>query len=609
MLQAMRSSAKYFWLLIVIAFVGGFLLYESSGLFGRARITSSTTVAKVNGDEILFSTWQRAIQQLEQQQTQGSGRSLTLDEQRELENQAFEQLVGDILINQEIKRRHIVITDDELAQAAKYNPPQQLMQSPELQTNGQFDYQKYLRLLSSPTARQNGLLYQLEMYYRDQLPKEKLYEQVVAGVYPSDAQLWQNYQDSHDTAQISYAAFKPTGTDQSITVSDDEIRSYYDTHKKDFERPGRAVVTFTQIRRSVSAADSAAVRQHALDLRARILGGEKFEDVAKAESADSASAVNGGDLGAGPKGRFVAPFEAAAEQLQAGEISQPVLTQFGYHLIRLDSRHGDTLALHHILLRIQQSDSDATQTDREADSLAAMAAGTDKGAKFDSAVKTLGLDSTRALVTEGEPLVWQGHVIPSVSAWAFQGAKPGETSDLFSDDNGYYLARLESVTPGGIPSLDDMKSEIRVLLARQKELDKLVGVAQKFATAAAASSLEQAGQTLNTPITQSPQFTRFTTVPGVGRANQVIGAAFTLPIGAVSAPIKTEDAVYVIRVDNRTTADSVAFAQQKGNLRKQTIQAMQQSRIRDFLQNLRESADIKDNRKEIKAAERAMPAS
>ena len=61
---------------------------------------------------------------------------------------------------------------------------------------------------------------------------------------------------------------------------------------------------------------------------------------------------------------FLDAFETAAEALKPGEISQPVLTQFGYHLIRLDSRNGDTLALHHILLRITQSDSDADRTDR-----------------------------------------------------------------------------------------------------------------------------------------------------------------------------------------------------------------------------------------------------
>src|SRR5204863_2263963 len=134
-----------------------------------------------------------------------------------------------------------------------------------------------------------------------------------------------------------------------------------------------------------SATDSALVRDHAVALRNEIVGGAKFEDVAKRESADSVSGARGGDLGRGGKGRFVAPFEQAAYALKPGEISQPVLTQFGYHLIRLDERKGDTLTLHHILLRIQQSDSAAARTDRRADSLARIAASSDQPAKFDEA--------------------------------------------------------------------------------------------------------------------------------------------------------------------------------------------------------------------------------
>jgi hypothetical protein len=277
---------------------------------------------------------------------------------------------------------------------------------------------------------------------------------------------------------------------------------------------------------------------------------------------------------------------------------------FGYHLIRLDSRHGDTLALHHILLRITQSDSAATLVDRKADSLSKFAANRETPAAFDSAVTALGLTATKANVTEGQPLTMDGRQIPSVAAWAFKGATPGETSDLYDDENGYYLARLESITPGGVPSLDAMKNDIRQVLAYQEAVKRMMDPATKFATAAAASSLEQAGQLLNTPIDTSITFARVSVVPGIGRANQVIGAAFALPVGAVSAPIATDEAVYVIRVNHRTPADSATFETDKTMLRQQRMRMLQQSRIRDYLDNLRKTANIKDKRKDIESRER-----
>jgi peptidyl-prolyl cis-trans isomerase D len=601
----MRASAKYIWLIIVVLFVGGFLLAQTSGLLGRAPVTSTTTVATVNGEDILASTWYAASQNLEQQQSQRSSQSLTLDETQRLQDQAFDELVTDALLRQEYKRRGITVTDDEILQAARYSPPPQLMQAPTLLTDGQFDPAKYQRFLQSPEAKQQGILLQLEQYYRTEIPKEKLFDQVAGDAYISDAELWRRFQDSHDSAQVSFVAFDPDRiSDSAVKVTDDEIRAYYDTHKKLFDRPGRASVSILIIPRTVTAADSAAVRQRALALRSRILGGEKFEDVAKAESSDSVSAENGGSLGSGGRGRFVPAFETAAYALKPGEISQPVLTQFGYHLIKIDSRKGDTLTLRHILLPIQQSDSAAARTDRRADSLARIAASTDQPGKFDSAARVLHLPILRAEAIEGNSLTVNGQYIPSVGPWAFQGAKPGETSELFDVEDGYYLARLDSLTAGGTAPLDVAKRDIRTVLMRQKKIDALMPQATNFAKVAAGGTLESAAKLLNMQVVKTKPFTRITGVPELAQLPEAVGAAFTLPLNVVSAPIKASGGVVIERVDNRITASRAAFEAQKQTLRAQELQQLRQQRVRDFLTNLREVAKIDDRRKQVEASSR-----
>jgi len=601
----MRASAKYIWIIIVVLFVGGFLLAQTSGLLGRAPVTTTTAVAKVNGEDILASSWYQVTQNLEQEATQRSNQSISLDDRQRLQDQAFDQLVTDALLRQEYRRRGISVTDDEILQAARYSPPPQLMQSPELQTEGQFDPAKYQRFLQSPVARQQGLLMQLEQYYRTEIPKQKLYDQIATDVYVSNEELWRRWQDSHDSAQVSFVPFGPERiSDSAVRVSDDEIRAYYDTHKKQFDRPGRAKVSIIIIPRSVTAADSAAVRARAVALRSRILGGEKFEDVARAESADSVSAVNGGSLGRGGKGRFIAPFETAAYALKPGEISQPVLTPFGYHIVRVDERKGDTLALHHILLRIQQSDSAASKTDRRADSLARMAASTDQPAKFDDAARALHIPILRAQVIEGNPLTINGQFIPSAGPWAFQGAKPGETSELFDAEDGYYLARLDSLTPGGTLALDEAKGDILTFLRNQKKVDLLIPQATNFAKVAAASNLESAAKLLNMEVLKTKPFTRVTGVPELARFPEAVGAAFTLPVNTVSEPIRAMAGVVVERVDSRTPASRTAFEAQRGMLRQQELQQLRQQRVRDFLSNLRAVAKIDDKRKHIEASAR-----
>jgi hypothetical protein len=235
----MRASAKYIWIIIVVLFVGGFLLAQTSGLLGRAPVTNTTAAATVNGEDILANTWYQATQNLEQDETQRSTQPISLDERQRLMDQAFDQLVSDALLRQEYRRRGITVSDDEILQAARYSPPPQLTQAPDLQTEGQFDPAKYQRLLASPLARQNGLLLQLEQYYQTEIPKEKLFDQVASDVYVSDEQLWRRFQDTHDTAQVSFVAFEPERiADSAVRVSDDEVRAYYDTHKKLFDRPG-----------------------------------------------------------------------------------------------------------------------------------------------------------------------------------------------------------------------------------------------------------------------------------------------------------------------------------------------------------------------------------
>jgi peptidyl-prolyl cis-trans isomerase D len=568
----MRASAKYIWIIIVVLFVGGFLLAQTSGLLGRAPVTSTTAVASVNGQDILATTWYQTAQNLEQQATQANNQSISLDERHRLQDQAYDQLVTDVLLAQEYRRRGITVTDDEILQAARYSPPPQLMQSPDLQTDGQFDPAKYQRFLQSPAAKQEGLLLQLEQYYRTEIPKEKLFEQIANDVYVSDEELWRRWQDAHDTAEVSFVGLGPDRiSDSAVRVSDDEIRAYYDTHKKLFERPGRAKVS---------------------------------EDVARAESADSVSAAKGGALGSGPKGRFVPAFETAAYALKPGEISQPVLTQFGYHIIRVDSRKGDTLTLHHILLRIGQSDSAAARTDRRADSLARIAANADQATKFDSAARALRIPVLKAEAIEGNSLTVNGQYIPSVGPWAFEGAKPGESSELFDAEDGYYLARLDSLVLGGTLSLDQAKQDIRTYLMKQKKLDALMPQAANIAKLAAASSLEQAAKVTGLEVVKTKPFTRVTGVPELTNLPEAVGAAFSLPLHVVSAPIKATGGVVVERVDNRVPASRTAFEAQKDGLRQQALGQLRQERVREFLSNLKAVAKIDDRRKSVEASAR-----
>jgi peptidyl-prolyl cis-trans isomerase D len=604
-LSQMRSArfVVIVWSLIALAFVGGFLLVETSGLLGRTLVTPTTAVAVVNGHEILYTDYMRRVQEDINNAQQRQGRTLNQDETHQIENNSFNQMVMDVLLQQEYERRGITVTDEELRDYARYAPPPWIQSAPDLQTDGRFDNAKYQRLLASPAARQQGLLVGLEQYYRSEVPKQKLIDQITSGVYVTDSELWRIWQDQHDSVQASYVAFHPTVDSNAVkAVTDAQARDYFDKHKAEFKRTGRALLSVLVVPRVITSADTAAARAHALALRNEIAGGAKFEDVAKRESADSVSGSKGGDLGRGLASQYVTEFSNALKSLKVGELSQPVATPFGFHIIRVDERKGDTVAAHHILVRVQPSDSASSRVDRMADSLAKMAASSEQGAKLDTASKRLGLPVQRVFAVEDEAAVLNQRVIPSVSAWAFGGAHPGETSDLFDDENGYYLARLDSLTPGGEPKFEDVARDVRTEVATQQQLEKLVPTANQIAASARTSTLESAARAKGMQVQQTPFFTRGAVVPGIGRFTEAVGAAFGLKVGQISNAVRSQSGVFVLRADKRVQADSTAFEAQKNVLRQQRLNQLRDQRAQMYLQDLRESANIKDRRKELSAA-------
>ena len=88
----------------------------------------------------------------------------------------------------------------------------------------------------------------------------------------------------------------------------------------------------------------------------------------------------------------------------------------------------------------------------------------------------------------------------------------------------------------------------------------------------------------------------------LGQLNQAVGASFSLPLGAISAPVRTDNGIFVIRVDKKVTADKTAFEQQKNDQRQQALNAMRDTRVQSFVNSLRKDAKIEDRRKKIQSS-------
>ncbi len=614
MLQDMRSAGKYIMWVLLAAFIGGYLLVDTSGLLGVQPVTQGTAIAKVNGTEIPYVSWLNATNGLVAEQEAQQGRSLDLDERAQLEQQAFDELVLQVLLDGEYKRRGIKVLDEEIVDAARYSPPPAIQQNPDLQTDGRFDADKWQRFLASPIARQQGTLAQLEAYYRSEIPRIKLYQQVAGEAFVSDWRLWQVYSDQTDSAAVSYVAFRPEPGADSLELSkvtDAEITAYYNQNRRRLTTATRATVAALVIPRTPTAEDTAATRDELVAIRDRILAGESFEAVAREVSDDSVSGADGGSLGSGGRGRFVAPFETALYALRPGQLSEPVLTQFGWHLVKMEARTGDSVTSRHILLRVRQAEARASATDRLADQAARMAANATDPAKLDSAAAALGIPLVTLNLIEGRRgISTNGLVLPGLTQWATtSGAAVGEVSDLLDGDDAYFVARLDSVVRGGEQPLSAVKEDIRKYLASKKAIEALLPNARQFASSAAAASFEAAASAAGLEVVRTGPFTRTQFVAGLGQLSPVVGAAHSLPVGAVSEPIVAEDGAYVIRVDERKQASRETFNGQLEQQRATFTERLQQERVRQYLAALRDAAKVEDRRAKVMGTLRQQGAS
>jgi len=598
MLRSLRSSAKY----IAIVFVTiPFVLWLATAQVSSILGPSGNVVLRVNGKEFQVNEYQQRVQIASEQYRQQNGTApLTREEDQQIQNQVINQMIQDALLQQEYDRLGIRVSAEEIIDMAHNSPPPEVMRDPQFQTDSQFDLRKWQQFLSTTSDR--NLLAQIEGIYREQIPRIKLAQYLTSDVYISDAKLWRIYKDQHDSVRIASLAVWPATIPDTSTINDAELSAYIKKHPDDFKRPGVAYVRFLTVPRTPSPADSAAARARVARVRSELARGAKFEDVARRESSDSTSGQRGGDLGWIKKNEtgYVEPFMQAVRALKPGQLSAPVATQFGYHLIRIDQVKGDSVKLRHILIPVALQGAHLDQVEARADTLERLAAERSDPTTLDTVARRLGLPvSPEYQVVQGQPFALGPYRIPDVSVWAFE-APVGETSPVIEAPSGFYVFRLDSVTAAGVPPLNQIRAgastairlEKQKVLARHRadSLESALRGVPDLAGAAAARGLD---------VQRFGPFTRLRPPSYLAREPIVVGTAFGLRVGERSGVLEGETGYFIVESLSRKLADSSAWLAQRDVQRTQLRQAVQQARIQQYMEGVRAKAKVVDRRKDI----------
>lgn len=597
MMQQLRRNTKWIMILAVLAF-GGLMFFEWGMDITGQSSGSRGEIGRVGGEPVFYDQYMQAYRRLYDQVAQSQEDPVTGAQNAQLEDQAWDELVNSILIRQELDRRGIVVTDEEILNAARFSPPPMAASAPEFQTDGQFDLAKYQQFIS--VAGSQWLL-GLEMYYRDVIPRAKLLRQVASGIYVSDNDLWNTYKADNEKASVRYVAFDPLVrvSDDEIEVTPGEIDGYYDENREEFFVAATARVVVVSVSKTPTAADTAAVRARAEELRREIAGGEDFAEVARRESADSTTVAAGGDLGVFSRGRMVPAFDSAAFAAPLNRVTGPVRTSFGVHLIEVTRRWGrDSARARHILLPFERTDDSEIELYTVADSLEVLG----ESVALAEAAAVLGLEADTVEFLETFPLAPGAGDVTEGGDWVFDPeTSPGEVSPVFENRIAFYAMELVSVDPSHYLTREEAESSIRASIGTVKKVGAAMEEARTLvAEVRSGRPLDEVAREMGLDeVREAGPFARNDNVPGLGRYNAAVGAGFGLEVGEVSDAVQADQNAFVIELTALQAADSLAWRDQIDVQRSRLLGALREQRLFQWIEALREEAEIVDRRDEV----------
>ncbi|MDJ0814728.1 MAG: SurA N-terminal domain-containing protein [Desulfobacterales bacterium] len=622
MLSLMRKHAGS-WLIKVVlgAIVVVFVLWG----VGSWTSERSGRVATVNGDTITVDeyrmTYKRLIEQV--RQSFGNNANEELIRSLQLEQKALDQLVDNLLMRQAASELGLQVSDEDLSQSIRSISA--------FQVAGAFDPRRYQIILSNnnltpesfETSQRDALLVQklntfitgsvkvsdqeaLEWYTWNNTTVNLDFFLLIADRYPDmeiAAEETQSYFDAHKDSyktdpalKVRYLKFAPTSFESQVSVSDDEIAEYYDEHPDEFQNPktveARHVLIKVDPEASPEDVAKSKTRIEAVLQKAR--GGEDFAELAKAYS-EGPSKDKGGHLGTFKRETMVKPFSDKAFSMKAGEISEPVKTRFGWHIIKVEKvNEANTMSLADATGRIRQILTVDASKNMAYDTAEAVYDATFEGEQLESvaAAQNLSLITTDFFTRRTPPQGVQKKTEFANSAFSLI---EGEVSDVKDFGDGYYLMELVEKRPSEIPELAAVEEKVKSDLLDQKRDEQARADAEAVLAALKdGGSLQEVGEQFELKPEQTGFFKRNDSIPNIGYERALSQAAFELSDQSKLPPeiIKGSKGYYVIQLSQRKTPSPDGFQKEKTGIKDQLLQQKKFKAFEAWLENIKNRSEI-----------------
>ncbi|MEW6673820.1 MAG: SurA N-terminal domain-containing protein [Thermodesulfobacteriota bacterium] len=609
MLNLMRKYATSWMIKFILGAVVVVFVFWGVGSF---RSQKANRAAIVNGEVITVDEYREAYNNIVEQLRQQFGNNLNdgLIEMLQVEKQAIDQLIDQRLIMQEAKRLNFRVTDKELSES--------IQKIKAFQSAGIFDNGTYKRVLS----RNRLTPEEFEVLQRKSMLLDRMKNFIEDGVKVSDAEAleWYNwkdtavsidfvlfkpdrYQDLSTTdsevkayfeknkttyktepkVKVQYLEFDPKAYESQVKITDEESKAYFDEHGQEFKKPKTVEarhILFT-VEQDADPQVVETVKQKALKVWEMTKDGKDFAELAK-QYSEGPTRDSGGYLGTFKREDMVDPFADRAFSMKAGEVSEPVRTQFGWHIIKVEKvNEASTLAFSAAkagIVKKLTTEKAKTMAFNDAESVYELTFDENDLTKA-AAVQNLTVHTTDFFTPQGPQ---QGISEKSKFASTAFSLSEKEISEVQDFGDGYYIIQLLEKVPESIPDLSAVAEKVKANLINEKQKEKSGQEAKKFLEALkGGKSLKDEINRYGLQIKNTGFFKRNEQIPSIGYEPNITRAAFALS-GEKKFPdttVEGNNGFYVIVYSGKKEPDPTGFQNEKDQI---VNSLMAQKRLRAF---------------------------
>ena len=601
----MRSRMQLVMWTILILFLASTAIVGVTEIFGGRQVNE---VGSLNGKPILFEDYNQRVSNQINIMNQQSGRLISDEEIEYIRAREWERLIADLLIEEQIAEKKIVVSDEELLFQIKNNPPPALQNLDVFQSFGRFDLEKYLNTVLNPgqfdwKSIENYMI-------NDYLPIYKLLQYITNAAAISSSDVLEDYKKRFLDYKIEVLHVTEKAIDQDFykellvdRPSDNELLDIYNENISDYDQPELRYLKYVKWPLISNQNDSLRVKLEAEDLIFRLNQGEDFALLANSRTQDPSNSADpqnlkGGNLGWFNRGQLLPEFEIASFEAEKGSIVGPILTQYGYHVIKVNDKRtvesNEQVNASHILLIIQPGRDTENELKDTANRFAFNA--TENG--FFALADSLGLEVQDSNGLRKESIFIDNFGVGrSAVNFAFNNVE-GSTSDAIRNDNFFGVFFLDKVDKEKVISFQDVKEDLKneFLSEFKKNHIKTLAESIKDNNQGAMNLSEIYQDNENLEYVAETNSALIGSFESIGKSNFIVGALAEAKEGDILGPLPTLRGQAFLRVIDISDIVMSDFEEKKDSIKFSLLIDRQNAIWGNWLQALRDNADLKDYR-------------